>query len=130
MPFEKYIISKAIVVTPSHARHAAPHALGEVCSDECILIPELRKLAASLDREEFSAETRTDVIMIFTEWCFGSIDELDTLGEIIMHVDHFPDADFSVLGFLHECIVQATICTGGGVFRTHTENIIFQQPCL
>ena len=108
----------------------APCLEGEVCSDECILIPELRKLAASLDRSDFSAETRTDVIMSFTEWCFGSIDELETLGEIIMHVDHFPDADFCVLQFLHECIAQATICTWGGVFRTHTENIIFQQPCL
>jgi hypothetical protein len=57
--------------------------------------------------------------MSFTEWCFGSIDELDTLGEIIMLVDHFPDADFSVLQFLHECIVQATICTGGVVPDTH-----------
>ena len=92
----------------------APCLEGEVCSDECIILPDLRKLAASLDRSDFTAETRTDVIMSFTEWCFGSIDELDTLGEIIMHVDHFPDADFCVLQFLHECIVQATICTWGG----------------
>ena len=107
----------------------APCLEGEVCSDECIILPELRKLVASLDRSDVTPETRTDVIMSFTEWCFGSIDELDTLGEIIMHVDHFPDADYCVLQFPMNALCRRPYVRVGRS-SGHTQNIIFQQPCL